>query len=342
MNSDNTTDEPGSGDGTGALPPIGSAVRLDMSERLTIPIAPFVAEAVERAAAPEPGPDHPALTEMDIDTIVGDILNLSEDMPVTRAGLNRLTGYIAYLERLRCASCSTSLGYHNYAGNTLCGPCANGEEPEPEEVSDRGLAYMPPVRGLDGSFLRVYDSSNAETDAVWLNLIGGQHSTTAAGDEDQATTEMDMREAIVLAYRIAVLARRRGYDIPALLGEAAALDTEPEPAEEDNQTAPAAAAPTIERAADCAPADAAYGADTVGALGEAAGWAARWSTAHRYAERLAAELVRIDALHVPYTAADGRTRCQGCIAGYDPATGQLVHCAYPCPTVRARRGELPL
>jgi len=81
---------------------------------------------------------------------------------------------------------------------------------------------------------------------------------------------------------------------------------------------------------------------TVDALTEAAGWAQRWAAERQRADAIAAELARIDALHVPYVDEDGRTRCRGCIAGYDRATGHLVHCAYPCPTIQARRGELPL
>lgn len=85
-----------------------------------------------------------------------------------------------------------------------------------------------------------------------------------------------------------------------------------------------------------------YDIDTVGALGEAASWARRWSTERQRADGLAAELERIDALHAPYIDEHGINRCRGCIAGYDPRTGQLTHCKYPCPTARARGGELPL
>lgn len=64
--------------------------------------------------------------------------------------------------------------------------------------------------------------------------------------------------------------------------------------------------------------------------------------AKRYAMeigRLKAELAAVDELHQPYDTPDdphASRRCKGCIAGYDPRTGGLVHCAWPCPTKAAR------
>lgn len=198
---------------------------------------------------------------------------------------------------------------------------ANGEH-----INDHGVTAMPFVHGLDGSSIQVSDA--VEPDAMWLRLIGAHHNTTPAGDEEHATAKLNVREAVVLAHCIIVLARRRGYDIPDTLAEAAALDhearqrwAEPEPDADD-------AAP--------------YDIDTVGALGEAATWARRWATERARADALAAELARVDALHTVYVDEHGTKRCRGCIAGYDPRTRELTHCAHPCPTSRARGGELPL
>jgi hypothetical protein len=203
---------------------------------------------------------------------------------------------------------------------------ANGER-----VSERGLTTMPFVHGLDGSSVQVSESSNAEQDALWLNLIGGTHTTTAAGDEERATAHIGIREAVVLAHCIVVIARHRGYSIPDTLTEASALAHEERKrwAEPEPEPEPAAA-----------PED--FGADTLGALAEASEWARRWGIAHKRAEALADELARVDALHVPYVDEHGVKRCRGCIAGYDPRTRELTHCAWPCPTARARAGELPL
>jgi hypothetical protein len=203
---------------------------------------------------------------------------------------------------------------------------ANGEH-----IGEHSLTAMPFVHGVDGSSIQVSDA--AEPDAMWFKLIGGVLTTTPAGDEQQASAKFDMREAVVLAHCIVVLARRRGYDIPDTLAEASAL------AYEERQ-----------RWADPEPEadELGYDTDIVGAFAEAASWAHRWTTERQRTERVAAELfeasaelARIEALHTPYTDEHGRKRCRGCIAGYDPATRQLTHCAWPCPTEQARRGELP-
>lgn len=84
--------------------------------------------------------------------------------------------------------------------------------------------------------------------------------------------------------------------------------------------------------------------DAVAGLAEAATWAQRWAHEHCRANSYAAVLARVDALHQPYDTPDdphAHVRCRGCIAGYDPATSELTHCAWPCPTEQARRGELP-
>lgn len=301
MTSSNGTEAPA----PGGLPPIGTAVHLDMNERLTIPIAPAAAE-------PEEEP-HPALNPTDIETIVGSLLNASSDRPVTRAELDRLTAYIAYLERLRCDQCAGPLGYHNYAGRSLCGPCANGAEPD-SVVSGRGLRYMEDVADRGGS-VSVHDSSNAERDAVWLHIVGGEHVTTVEHDEEKASLELGIHAAVTLAHSLAALVLARGYSLPALLE---ALTAEPEPEE---PAAPAVVGGRYDIGAD-------------GAL-----WVERWSAERHYSDQLAAELARVGALHTPYIDEHGRTRCRGCIAGYDTRTGQLTHCAWPCPTERARTGE---
>lgn len=203
-----------------------------------------------------------------------------------------------------------------------------------ERAGEGGLRSMPFVHGLDGSSIQVSDSSNADA-ALWLNLIGGQHSTTAASDEGMTSAQVGIREAVVLAHAIVVLARRRGYDIPDTLAEASALAYE-----ERKRWAEPDPEPELQAAADAF--GELYDIDTVGALGEAATWARRWSIERKRADGLAAELERIDALHAPYVDEHGAKRCRGCIAGYDPRTRELTHCAYPCPTARARGGELPL
>lgn len=196
-----------------------------------------------------------------------------------------------------------------------------------------GSTVMPFVYGLDGSSIQVSDAGAAN--AMWFRLIGGHHNTTPAGDEEHTTAQFDIREAVVLAHCIVVLARRRGYNIPDTLAEASALAHE-----ERKRWAEPEPEPELQAAADAF--GELYGIDTVGALAEAAAWARRWSTERQRADGLAAELERIDALHAPYIDEHGVKRCRGCIAGYDPRTGQLTHCAYPCPTARARGGELPL
>ena len=213
------------------LPPIGTAVHLDMNERLTIPIAP-AGPANDATAEPD---THPALSLHDIKTIVEDTVGFGGDhRNRIREGMKRLTDYIKYLEQLRCDGCTASLGYHNYQGRTLCGPCANGTEPDAEPVLEAATPII--------------------DTAAW--------STERPGPGR--------------------------YDI---------------------------------------------GAD--GAL-----WVERWSAERHYSDHLAAELARIGALHTPYTDEHGATRCRGCIAGYDTRIGQLTHCAWPCPTERARTGEV--
>lgn len=197
------------------------------------------------------------------------------------------------------------------------------------EAPAYGATAMPFVHGLDGSSIQVSDA--AEPDAMWLRLIGAHHNTTPAGDEEHATAKLNVREAVALAHCIVVLARRRGFDIPDTLAEASALDYEA-------RKRWAIPYPDPEPEADGEP----YDTDTVGALGEAATWARRWATEHGRADGLAAELARVDALHVPYIDEHGTKRCRGCIAGYDPRTRELTNCVYPCPTTRARAGELPL
>jgi hypothetical protein len=199
------------------------------------------------------------------------------------------------------------------------------------EAPTYGLTAMPYVHGLDGASIQVSDA--AEPDGMWFRLIGGHHNTTPAGDEEHTTAKFDIREAVVLAHCIIVLARRRGYNIPDTLAEASALAHE-----ERKRWAEPEPEPELRAVGD----GESYDIDTVGALGEAATWARRWSTERQRADGLAAELERIDALHAPYTDEHGAKRCRGCIAGYDPRTRELTHCAYPCPTARARGGELPL
>jgi hypothetical protein len=195
------------------------------------------------------------------------------------------------------------------------------------------VTAMPYVHGLDGASIQVSDA--AEPDGMWFRLIGGHHNTTPAGDEEHTTAKFDIREAVVLAHCIIVLARRRGYNIPDTLSEASALAHE-----ERKRWAEPDPEPELQAASDADGEP--YDIDTVGALGEAATWARRWSTERQRADGLAAELERIDALHAPYIDEHGNKRCRGCIAGYDPRTRELTHCAYPCPTAMARAGQLPL
>ena len=67
--------------------------------------------------------------------------------------------------------------------------------------------------------------------------------------------------------------------------------------------------------------------------------AARTVRAETERDAARAELAAVDELHQPYDTPDdphASRRCKGCIAGYDPRTGNLVRCAWPCPTKRAR------
>lgn len=196
---------------------------------------------------------------------------------------------------------------------------------------------MPFVHGLDGSSIQVSHAGAAN--AMWFRLVGAHHNTTPAGDEEHTTAQFDIREAVVLAHCIVVLARRRGYNIPDALAEASALAHEERKRWAEPDPGPEPGPVDVEPEAD--PGEP-YDIDTVGALGEAAAWARRWATERQRADGLAAELERIDALHAPYIDEHGANRCRGCIAGYDPRTRELTHCAYPCPTARARGGELPL
>jgi hypothetical protein len=205
------------------------------------------------------------------------------------------------------------------------------------EAPTYGLTAMPYVHGLDGSSIQVSDA--AEPDGMWFRLIGGRDYATPAGDEEHTTAKFDIREAVVLAHCIIVLARRRGYNIPDTLSEASALAHEERKRWAEPDPGPEPGPVDVEPEAD--PGEP-YDIDTVGALGEAATWARRWSTERQRADGLAAELERIDALHAPYIDEHGNKRCRGCIAGYDPRTRELTHCAYPCPTAMARAGQLPL
>lgn len=205
------------------------------------------------------------------------------------------------------------------------------------EAPTPAVTAMPYVHGLDGSSIQVSDA--AEPDGMWFRLIGGHHNTTPAGDEEHTTAKFDIREAVVLAHCIVVLARRRGYNIPNTLAEASALAHEERKRWAEPDPGPEPGPKDVEPEAD--PGEP-YDIDTVGALGEAATWARRWSTERQRADGLAAELERIDALHAPYTDEHGVKRCRGCIAGYDPRTRELTYCAYPCPTAMARAGQLPL
>jgi len=277
--------------------------------------------------------DHPALSAEQLGIIGGRILHVPVDRPELRDDVARLMTYIRYLEKLRCDGCGDPLGYHNHTGRTLCGPCANGSVPEPEKVSVRGLAFMPKVRTLNGGGIAVHESSDAEHDALWL-VIGGAtiEEATLNGNElkgtaaPAASTTLDIRDAMELARQILALAERRGY-------------TYSDDTEEHQPEPPAAAAPDPV----IVPVPGPYPADVIDALTETAGWASRWAFEHRRADDLNEQLGWVESVHYPYeTPGDPhvKRRCRGCIAGYDPRTGQLLNAAWPCATERAKNGEL--
>jgi hypothetical protein len=280
--------------------------------------------------------DHPALSAEDLRVITGRILQVPNDLPEISADMHRLIDYIRYLERLRCDGCGSPLGYHNYAGHTLCGPCANGAVPEPERVTGRGIAFMAKVPTLNRGTVRVSDSSDAENDALWL-VIGRAliEETTVNGNELQntgspaASTTLDIRDAMELARQILALAERRGYTYS---------DDSEENQPEDAAPDPTAPEPVIVPV----PVPGPYPADVIDALTETAGWASRWAFEHRRAEDLNEQLGWVESVHYPYeTPGDPhvKRRCRGCIAGYDPRTGQLLNAAWPCATERAKNGE---
>lgn len=272
---------------------------------------------------------HPALSAEQLDILVGRILHVPVDRPELRDDVERLIAYIRYLERLRCDGCGSPLGYHNHTGRTLCGPCANGIVPEPERVTERGITLMPKVRTLNGGTLRVSDSSDAERDALWF-VIGRAVIEDAAlqnTGSPAASTTLDIRDAMELARYILALGERRGYtygDGPE--------ENQPEPPD----------APAPEPVIVPVPMPGPYPADVIEALAETAGWASRWAFEHRRAEDLNEQLGWVESVHQPYeTPGDPhvKRRCRGCIAGYDPRTGQLLNAAWPCATERAKNGE---
>lgn len=214
------------------------------------PDEPPIAVAARLTIDLDAAADHPALDPSVIDAIAADMIRVGNETgdPGVERGVRRLIAYIRYLERLRCDGCGTSLGYHNHAARTLCGPCANGAEPE--QVNGSGYT-----------------------------------------EEHQ-----------------------------------------PEEPEED--------APAQEPIIVHVPGP--YPADAIDALAEAAGWASRWSFEHRRADDLNEQLGWVESVHYPYETPDDphvKRRCRGCIAGYDPRTGQLLNAAWPCATERAKNGE---
>lgn len=252
--------------------------------------------------------DHPALSLEDIQTLTGNILNVSADRPTTRADLDRLTEYIEYLSRMGCdGGCGRRVAYVNAFGHVLCWPCADGPRvhSDADELVKRYHRVAAAAEWLDENG----DPDGEATAALMADVLA------IVGEN----TELARSERVRIIATNAIPAHVAGADckLPASIPVASLT----EPADD------ASAEP--------------YG-DVVDALAETATWVARWNHERRRADGHADEVARIEALHQPYTDEAGRERCRGCLAGYDPATEQLTNCAWPCPTELARRGDIPL
>lgn len=313
----------------GFLPPLArQAAAAASAPHLSVPLEPG-AVRIEVAADPEP-----VLSFGDVETIVGDLINNARDRGYAATQLNQLTRYIAYLQRLRCGECGSSLGYSNFRGHTLCGSCANGETPAPLAVNEeRNLAAMAPVPTLNGGTVQVQDSGDGEYDAVWLTL---RNAVIEDGERHGAKTAargtLDIRDALQVARDIMALAQRCGYIITTMPEPELIPYRDSDDVEEEDDGIPEEHRSPVDPRAVAVPGR--YGIDADGAE-----WVSRWAAERQYTETLTAELSRVGHLHGPYVDEDGVLRCRGCIAGYDPRTGNLTNCKWPCPTDRARKGE---
>lgn len=252
--------------------------------------------------------DHPALSLEDIATLTGNIVNVSADRPTTRADLDKLTAYIEYLSRMGCdGGCGRRVAYINANGYLLCWPCADGKTPAAAELDDNAERYH-----------------HIAAAAEWLDENGNP--------DGEATTALIADVLAVVGENTELAHSDR---VRAIAAHAAGLECV-------TCKPPAHAAHLLEPLDDAEPEpEPDPYPDAVAGLAEAASWAQRWAHERGRANAYAAALARVDGLHQPYTDEAGRERCRGCIAGYDPATGELTQCAWPCPTEQARRGELP-
>lgn len=78
------------------------------------------------------------------------------------------------------------------------------------EISARGFAHMPALAGLYGGTVRVYESSSAEHDALWVSVIQ-DHGSRLDKTTTEATIHLDMGAALTLTDQIRALAATRGY-----------------------------------------------------------------------------------------------------------------------------------
>lgn len=82
------------------------------------------------------------------------------------------------------------------------------DNPLEPEVTESGLATMPPIDTEHGSTLQVHDSSSIEPDEVWFVLEGGQVSL-----DGEYRLAVPMVDALTFARHIIALGERRGYHL---------------------------------------------------------------------------------------------------------------------------------
>lgn len=86
------------------------------------------------------------------------------------------------------------------------------DNPLEPHISDRNLAYMRPITSNRGDTVEVHDSSNAESDELWLEF----EPTVQPTLDGKYAIALDITDALTFAQQIITLAERRGHERPDL------------------------------------------------------------------------------------------------------------------------------